>query len=132
MSAKEYLAGRKRAVAKPRLERTWERAGVAAPVAHAPGKLLVAGRDVAEHQVAVTGDLLRRARERHVRTEIERALQERARGGVVHDRERARGAGGLRELREVVDLELGVRGGLEPEQRGPIGGRGQLGRRGEP
>ena len=70
--------------------------------------------DRARDQVGVAAEVLRRAVNDQVRPERERILVDGRRERVVDDEDRSAGVAGLSPTREVVHVEQGVRGTLEP------------------
>src|SRR5581483_11808886 len=77
---------------------------------------LVARHERAAEDVRVAVDVLGRRVEHDVRSELERALDDRRRERVVDDDERSLRAGELRAGGYVRDLEERVRRRLEPEE----------------
>jgi hypothetical protein len=80
------------------------------------------GHRGAHHQVGVTGEELADAVDHDIGAEVERALRQRRGEGVVHRDEHPEPVGAGHQGRQVGDLHPGVRGALEPEQRGPGAG----------
>ncbi len=103
---------------QPGLERAEQRAGIVAvgPDRRPPLIDLLRDQRAREH-VAVAVQVLGRRVHDEIGAERERAGQDRGRGGAVHGKESAGGVRDLGGARDVDDVEQGVGGRLDPDDR---------------
>ncbi len=107
---------------EPDLARAGDRAVLRAVAVQRRPELRVVGHGRAEHDVRVSGEILRHRVHDDVRAPGERVLPEGGREGVVDGGEPAAVAGGRDQGGDVRDLEHRVGRGLEPQQPAPRAG----------
>ena len=104
-------------VQKPGLERPRHRARQLAPLCHPRHEHRIPARDMAVQHIRMARRRLGIGRHHQIGAKVQRTLQQRGHGGVVHNQLGANRMGLARGQRDVAAIETGVGGGLDEHRR---------------
>ena len=115
---------------QPRLERAEDRTAQQAFGRDRRHQVGVVAGDVSGEDITVTGQRLGRTAHYEIRTQRQRLLAQRCRGGVVHHQPAAPAATDRGQPRQVDHVQSGIRRGLGEDQVGALGCVAELRRTG--